>query len=190
MPRGQHPWNTPVLQCCPGSHRKSFSVLEQFKNKYSNILWSLSQTRAGPRRRGKKKKSSLYTKSVLWQHGKTLVKLLKRYTWSNSSKVTTFPSREPKHYLQDKSKKKRLLHELQSSLVCLCPPSRACAALGSAGGPQELPGEHMSLGSRPPKLPKPLPALQDVTIGAIWKVFREIRETNHAAVMFCSGSTR
>lgn len=63
MSKVQHLWNilADCVQCCPGSHAKSFHVLEQFKKKYSvsNVLWPYSQTRSGPRRR--KKNPLLFT---------------------------------------------------------------------------------------------------------------------------------
>lgn len=66
---------------------------------------------------GKKETSSLYTKLILWQHSKSLFKLLKWYTWSNSSKVTTFPVTEPKYYFlvtlgKEETELKRMLKGL------------------------------------------------------------------------------
>lgn len=160
---------------------KSFHVLEQLRNKnsVSNVLWPYSQRRSGPRKRKKTAKiSSLYTKLILWQHGMTLFKLLKWYTWSNSSKVTTFPGTEPKHYLfvtlekKERLKRSVCLQSLHSGMVCIyitrTYSSQQCWK------PQKLPSDQMCSGSQPPKLPKPLPVLQDVTTAAIRKVFQEI----------------
>lgn len=59
-------------------------------------------------------------------------------------------------------------------MVCLCPASLAHTALSSAGGPHKLSGEQMCPGSRPPKLPKLLPVLQDIMTAAIQNIFQDI----------------
>lgn len=59
-----------------GQSLNPFGVLKQFiQMLISNLFWPHGQTRSGPRI--KEKKKSLYTKLILWQHRKTLFKLLK-----------------------------------------------------------------------------------------------------------------
>lgn len=113
-------WNISAdwVQRSPGSHVESSHALEQFKTKYSSLKCTLAMQSDKVRtKKDEGTKKCFYTKLILWQHGKTLFKLLKGYTWSNSSEVTTFPGTEPKRYrLATLTKKNTCSRSLHSSV--------------------------------------------------------------------------
>lgn len=138
-----------------------------------------------------KKPSSLYTKLILWQHSKSLFKLLKWYTWPNSSKVATFPVIEPKYYLlvtlgKEKTEVKCMLKGLTQQhglplpyVTCTYSPQQRRRAPETAGW-TNVPGQPTTT------IIKASSSVARCYDHCNSEGFPRDRETNSATVLFCS----